>query len=60
MRNGMNLIRGRGSLLNADDMLPPALQSQPYGANFHMQFFLPPEYHKYNDGTDMEGRGLYY
>lgn len=60
IRGHMNMIRGRGSLLNADDMLPPALQSQPYGANFHMQFFLPPEYHKYNDGTDMEGRGLYY
>jgi uncharacterized protein with PIN domain len=59
VRNGMNLIRGRGSLLTGDDILPPALQSQPYGANFHMQFFLPPEYHKYNDGTDMEGRGLY-
>jgi len=59
IRGHMNMIRGRGSLLNADDILPPALQSQPYGANFHMQFFLPPEYHKYNDGTDMEGRGLY-
>jgi hypothetical protein len=24
-----------------------------------MQFFLPPQYHRYNDGGDMEGRGLY-
>lgn len=56
----LNVIRGRGSLLNKDNMLPPALQSQPYGANFHMQFFLPPEYKKFNDGTDMEGRGFHF
>jgi hypothetical protein len=24
-----------------------------------MQFFLPPEYRKYNDGSHTEGRGLY-
>ena len=54
-----NQIRGRGSLLRQDDGLPPALQSQPYGANFHFQFQLPPQYKKYNDGTDVEGRGLY-
>ena len=59
MSNHYNMIRGRGSLLDADDILPPALQSQPYGANFHMQFFLPPEYKRYNDGSDMEGSGLY-
>lgn len=59
LHNHMNLIRGRGSSLRSDDILPPALQSQPYGANWHMQFFLPPQYHKYNDGTDIEGRGLY-
>jgi len=59
MSNNYNMIRGRGSLLDTDDILPPALQSQPYGANFHMQFMLPPQYKKYNDGTDMEGRGLY-
>jgi hypothetical protein len=59
LHNHMNMIRGRGSMLRADDILPPALQSQPYGANWHMQFFLPPQYHKYNDGTDMVGNGLY-
>jgi len=59
IHNHMNLIRGRGSLIAQDHLLPPALQSQPYGANFHMQFFLPPEYHRYNDGGDMEGRGMY-
>lgn len=46
-----NLIRGRGTLIEHDTLLPPALTSQPYGANFHMQFQLPPQYQKYNDGT---------
>ena len=59
IRGDLNFIRGRGSLISHDSYLPPALQSQPFGANFHMQFFLPPEYHKYNDGTHSEGRGLY-
>jgi len=55
----LNIIRGRGSLLTQDNFLPPALQSQPYGANFHMQFFLPPQYKKYNNGTDVEGTGYH-
>jgi hypothetical protein len=46
-----NLIRGRGTVLEHNTQLPPALVSQPYGANFHMQFQLPPQYQKYNDGT---------
>ena len=46
-----NLIRGRGTLIEHDAYLPQALTSQPYGANFHMQFQLPPQYQKYNDGT---------
>lgn len=46
-----NLIRGRGTLIEHDTHLPQALTSQPYGANFHMQFQLPPQYQKYNDGT---------
>ena len=50
--NHYNLMRGKGTILNHRSELPPALQSQPYGANFHMQFMLPPQYHKYNDGTD--------
>lgn len=54
----MHLIRGRGSLIAQDSLLPPALQSQPYGANWHMQFMLPPEYKRYNDGGVVEGRGL--
>jgi hypothetical protein len=46
-----NLIRGRGTLIEHDAHLPPAMVSQPYGANFQMQFMLPPQYQKYNDGT---------
>jgi hypothetical protein len=46
-----NLIRGRGTLIEHNAHLPPALVSQPYGSNFHMQFQLPPQYQKYNDGT---------
>lgn len=59
LNNHHNLIRGRGSLIAQDHFLPPALQSQPYSANFHMQFQLPPQYKKFHDGGDMEGRGLY-
>ncbi len=59
IHNHYNMVRGRGASLEADDILPQALRSQPYGANWHMQFFLPPQYHKYNDGTDVEGRGMY-
>ena len=55
--SGIIQMQGRGVLL--DGHLPVALQSQPFGANFHMQFFLPPEYRKFNDGTHIEGRGLY-
>jgi len=46
-----NLIAGRGRLVEHSAHLPPALVSQPYGENFHLQFQLPPQYHKYNDGT---------
>jgi len=49
--NHYNLIQGRGTLIEHSH-LPPALQSQPYGSNFHMQFMLPPQYQKYNDGTN--------
>jgi hypothetical protein len=37
------------------DHIPQAMQSQPYGINFQMQHFLPPQYHKYNSGTIDEG-----
>ena len=47
----MNLMQGRGTLQSSEHMLPPALRSQPYGMNWQMQFFLPPEYHHFNNGT---------
>lgn len=59
MTNHYNLIRGRGSMINQDYILPPALQSQPYGANFHLQYQLPPQYRKFNDGGEVLGRGMY-
>jgi hypothetical protein len=34
---------------------PQAMESQPFGANFQMQYFLPPQFHKYNSGTTAEG-----
>lgn len=34
--------------------LPPALQSQPYSANFHFQFQLPPQYQQYEQGPAVE------
>lgn len=59
IHDNLNMIRGRGSLVAQDHHEVPALTSQPYGANWHMQFFLPPQYHRYNDGSVLEGRGLY-
>lgn len=50
--NHYNLVRGRGTILEHKSILPPALQSQPYGSNFHMQNMLPPQYQKFNDGTN--------
>jgi hypothetical protein len=65
MRSHNAQISGRGSRMMSDDLLPPALRSQPYGANFHMQFQLPPQYHKFNSGGEelgnigIIGSGLY-
>jgi len=39
---------GRGSgMIGRGMYLPPAMMSQPSGANFQMQHFLPPQYHQY-------------
>jgi len=48
LHNHMNMIRGRGSMISQDHILPPALQSQPYGANFQFQHTLPPQYQKFS------------
>jgi hypothetical protein len=39
-----------GNLLGGGRTLPPALQSQPYGANWQFQFTLPPQFQRYNGG----------
>lgn len=41
------------------EYLPQALMSQPFGANFQMQNMLPPQYHKFHSGTNIEGQGMY-
>ena len=51
--------RGGGML---HSYVPPALVSQPFGANFQMQHFLPPQYQHFNSGgshDDSSGSGLY-
>jgi len=35
-------------------VLPPALMSQPYSANFHFQFQLPPQYQQYEQGPGID------
>ena len=62
-KRSTGMIMGKGNL-HASAHLPPALQSQPYGVNFHMQFMLPPQYQKFNRGgndigDDINGSGLY-
>jgi hypothetical protein len=47
--------RGGGQLANGE-IPPPALDSQPLGANFQMRFFLPPQYQIKGNGL---GTGLY-
>jgi len=44
----LNLIRGKGSMLEQSFTLPPALQSQPDGANYSFKNMLPPQYQKYH------------
>lgn len=44
-------IGGHGSFVSAQTHLPPALLSQPFGANFQFQHTLPPAYQKFSKGT---------
>jgi len=59
MGEGLMNHREHGSIGLKGGMIhpytPQAMQSQPYGANFQMQHFLPPQYHKFNSGTSNEG-----
>jgi len=60
MREISSIGRGAG-MVGAGAYIPPALRSQPAGANFQMQHFLPPQYQQYwNPELDyMGGSGLY-
>jgi hypothetical protein len=67
-RREIGSITGRGgALVHAGPYGSPAMVSQPYGANFQMQNFLPPQYQGYfhpqmDHGHGMglyAGRGLY-
>lgn len=47
-------IVGRGSgLVASQSHLPPALQSQPFSANFQFQHTLPPAYQKFSRGAGL-------
>ena len=51
-------MAGRGTSIAESS--PPALESQPLGANYHMKFFLPPQYQINGNGLyPMSGNGLY-
>jgi len=52
-----NSVQQKGRLLSS--YCPPACISQPFSANWQMQFFLPPQYQHFNDGAGMSGSGLY-
>ena len=44
-------IGSHGSFVSAQQHLPQALLSQPFGANFQFQHTLPPAYQKFSKGT---------
>jgi hypothetical protein len=45
MPEGSSMSIG-GTLLSRQSMLPPAMQSDPMGANFSMNVQLPPQYQR--------------
>jgi hypothetical protein len=53
--------RGGGALGHVGPYGNPAMMSQPYGANYQMQVFLPPQYQQlFHPGNDHgHGSGLY-
>jgi len=66
-REMASIGRGGGTIVQHGPYGSPAMASQPYGANFQMQHFLPPQYQQYfhpqmDHGHGMglyAGRGLY-
>jgi hypothetical protein len=47
---GRGLVGRGGGFVSHQTILPPALQSQPFGANFQLQHTLPPQFQKFNKG----------
>ena len=50
--------RGGSALVQHGPFGSPAMASQPFGANFQMQHFLPPQYHQYFHPQHDHGHGL--
>jgi len=48
-------VSQKGRLISS--YCPPAFMSQPFSANWQMQFFLPPQYQKFNQGGHSQSRG---
>ena len=58
-RREIGSISGRGrSLVHAGPYGSPAMASQPYGANYQMKVFLPPQYQEYFHPQMDHGHGL--
>lgn len=55
-RHDLAIVGRGGGQLSKGEIEPPALQSQPLGANYHMKFFMPPQYQINGNGL---GTGLY-
>lgn len=64
IREGGSIGRG-SSMIQSQYIMPPAMQSQPHGANYMMKHFLPPQYQAYfdpvldHDHNNKMGTGLY-
>lgn len=54
MRQHAIVGRGASMIGSSGPYVPPALQSQPFGANFQFQHFFPPQYQHM-----FQGQGLY-
>ena len=59
-RHDLAIVGRGGGQLSKGEIEPPALQSQPLGANYHMKFFMPPQYQINGNGLGTGlGTGLY-
>lgn len=56
-RREIGSITGRGSAISSGPYGSPAMMSQPYGANYQMQVFLPPQYQQFFDPSMDRGHG---